>query len=285
MDELNNTGLPEGTSSSGEFDVNAIIAEAERDNASPAEQTPVIAPEQYEFKANGRAVKATREQMLQYASQGYGANTKIGELNKRLVDFESKQKTYDEKYGAIDEYVRQNPKFWDHVTNTWQTARDAQASPITEHTVPPQIIERLQKAESYIQTQAEKEAAQVIEQEDAKLNEHIQSFREQYKDLDWNTPDENGHNLELQVLNFASQRGIKDFETAFKASQYDNLLKRAEERGKEQVAKERVQNGKLGLLGKTTTQAPAKEPGIKQYRRGQSDNDILNEALKELGIN
>ena len=268
---------PSQETSSTEVDVDALIAQAENNGQMvPAEQPKV---QEYEFKANGKSIKAPIDKILQYAAQGHGAPTKIGELNKQIQEAQARQKQYEEKYGPIDEYVRQNPQFWDHVTSTWQTVQ-SKNTPTTGEANP--LIDRLQKTESFIQTLQQREQEQLRQSQDRQLEQQVQSIRESFKDLDWASTNDLGRNLEMQVLTYASEKNL-DFETAFKAMQFDSLIKRAEERGKEQIAKTRVQNNKLGLLGKT--QAP-KQEGFSRLQSGskRSDQDILNEALREAGI-
>jgi hypothetical protein len=277
------------TTGSSDFDVNAILSEIEGQSSNePAQVEAAPAPVQSQptdeitFTANGREIKANLDKIKQYASQGYGASQKIGEFNKKISDYESRLKTYqeyDQKYKPIHEYTEKNPAFWDHVLNTWKEKGAAQETGFDPNNP---IVKELESVKNYIQDQQYQQQLAQRQKEDEQLDAQIKSVRDNFKDLDWNAVNEYGENLETQVIKFATDKKIGDFEAAFKTMQFENLMKRAEEKGKQTLQKEKEKQSKLGLLGKSP--APTGQISQSQNIRNKSENDLFNEALRELGL-
>jgi hypothetical protein len=118
--------------------------------------------------------------------------------------------------------------------------------------------------------------------EDAALESEVSQLRQQHKDLDWNSADENGHSLEQRVLKHASENGINSFRAAFRDYNHDQLLKLTELRAREAAMLERQKVVKSGLLGQSPT--PKKGLQTADNVKGKSYNNLVSEALSELGI-
>jgi hypothetical protein len=86
------------------------------------------------------------------------------------------------------------------------------------------------------QTLAEREQA-AQKSADEKLAQEVQSIREKYKDIDMDSPDENGKSLEAKVLEHAEANGIPSFKAAFNDFYQDQLIARAEAQAKMNVSK------------------------------------------------
>ncbi len=116
--------------------------------------------------------------------------------------------------------------------------------------------------------------------EDQQLDQLVTEIREKYKDIDWDTPDENGKPLEYRVLEFAQENGIKRFDTAFKAFYHDELIQRAEAQAKQNVSKDIQTKSKMGLLG--TTPKPTR--GIQAVKdvKNKSYENIMSEIREEI---
>jgi hypothetical protein len=127
----------------------------------------------------------------------------------------------------------------------------------------------------------EKQAEQK-QKEDAALDSEVSKIMEQHKDLDWTSADESGFTLEQRVLKHANDTGINSFRAAFRDYNHDQLLKLAELRARESAMLERQKVTKNGLLGQSPT--PKKGLQTAENVKGKSYNNLVSEALNELGI-
>lgn len=251
-----------------------------------AEAPVKTAPEEYELTIDGKTIKANMDKLKQWASMGYGAPRKIGELNTKLSELETQMKTHQgvsEKYKPVEEYIQKNPSWWDHVQQEWQKREQFNNNPndpVSQKIS--QLEKQLQDALGYIGQDKEQKQQAQIKAEDSQLDQEVKSIQKEYKDLDWNGLDENGNSLEFRVLKHAHDNGIKSFKTAFRDYLHDQLLQRAQKQAKLDVTNEIQKTKKLGLLGKTS--APLK--GLKGPRadiKSSTYESLLQEALEEIG--
>lgn len=263
--------------------------------ASPKPPADAAQPtaQEIEFIWNGKQVKVpmTDPRVRQWAAQGYDYAQKQQMLKQEMQTLEEQKKLFEQQYSPykqIDEYIQSNPEWWQHVQAQYEAAqaqaqaggakageRDEQAAlaELEKHPVIQQFKEFM------AQQQAEKESQQRAEQ-DKQLTGEIQSIRDQFKDLDWDSPDQDGYSLESRVLKHAVDNGIKSFRAAFRDYNHEHLMKLAEERAKEQVVKDAQKRTKLGLLGQT--QAPLKTISPAEDVKNKSWDQLLKEGLEEL---
>lgn len=255
------------------------------DKAPDAAQTPV---EEWELTVGGKQIKAKRDQIMQWAQQGYTAPGKIAQytreleqLKKQWADNEPKYKEMDTKYGPIDQYVRQNPQFWDHVQRSYEQRNQLMQDPANP------MAGMLTELQTQVQTllqhkqQAEEQQKNLqMQQEDKAYMGTLEQVKKAYPTVDFDSPDESGKSLEYKVIEYAQQEGIKNFKTAFRDFYHDELLKISESKAKESLIKDKQKNTKLGILG--ITPAPTKR--VTSDHKGKSYDDLAQEALEELGI-
>lgn len=248
---------------------------------APASPEPQAAGETFTLNIGGREIVATKEQALKWAQMGYDAPNKIGEYNKKIQEYETKYKPYQE----IDEFARQNPEWWQQVQDLY-AQREAlrqkadPSNPLTQELN--QVKNQLTELAQFKNQILEERVLAQHKQEDSALDAEIKSIREKFADLDWKTVNEQGHDLERQILQYATSRGIGNFNDAFRAYYFDKALSRAEERGKESVGKSIQKQVKAGIIGKSPTPTQViKETSVK----GKSYDALLKESLEELGIN
>lgn len=265
---------------------------SERPERANAEPSPAQQISELEFTWNGKQVKApfSDPRIKQWASQGYDYAQRMADFNRERADFEAQQsklKQSESRYRPVEEYIEKNPQWWQHVNAEWQKiqAGQSQGLPADQAGNNPalaQFEQKLSQVEKFIQSQQEAQAKAQASQEDAALDQEIRSIRESHADLDWSATDQSGKTLELRVLEHAQANKIGSFKAAFKDMMHDELMKRAEARGKESVVKERQKQTKLGLLGKS----PAPKQGITdaQDRRNKSYDQLFAEGLEELGL-
>src|SRR3990167_423613 len=222
---------------------------------------------EYEYNALGKKIKEPLSMVLKRASQGYDYAQKMSEFKKQQDEFQGKFQNYSD----IDSYAQQNPTWWNHVVQAYQT-RDQNGqiqnvnqpnqnqnfnpdSPAVDQPDPfassphfQRVNQELQEMKSWKQQLDSEKAFQAQQVEDSKLDAEIKSIQSNYPNIDFTTPNEEGKSLEFQVLAHMRENGIKSFRVGFRDHQHDQLLSLAQEKAKEKVAKDFQNRTKLGLL-------------------------------------
>ncbi len=296
-------GEPTGDTSG--IDVDALMTEvesgaSERQMSAPEPtaaptQEPAAAPtpSEIEFAWNGKQVKAayTDPRVKQWASQGYDYNQRMEQFKQEREVFEKQQsglKEIESRYKPVEDYIEKNPQWWDHVQKAYQQAMGAAQSQspndptaVVEQKVLKSLEAELGPVKQFIQEQQIKQQTEARQAEDHALETEIKSIREQYRDLDWNSSDESGRPLELRVLEHAAAQNISSFRAAFRDYQHDQLVKLAEERGKQTVVKERQAKTRMGLLGQSPT--PKKGVTAAENVKSKSYDELMAEGAEEYG--
>lgn len=276
-----------------EAEADALIAEAQASEVKggPIEDAPAAPPESvwdgksWAINVGGKeAIPESRDQLIAWAQRGYNAPVKIRELQTQLDQWKSKEAQLNElhgKYNEIDDYVRKNPQFWQHVMQAWQNKGQALQDP--NNPMAGVVSELQQQVQSLVQYKNQIEQQQTAyrtQQEDVQYMSQLEEMKKTYPKVDFDTKGEDGKSLEYRVLEYANENGIKNFKTAFRDFYHDELQKMAIADAQEKSAKERQKATRAGVLGKSTT--PTK--GITSDVRGKSYGDLEREALQELGI-
>lgn len=226
---------------------------------------------EYEFTHNGRPIKAALSKILKWAAQGYDYPQKMAEFTKQRESITALQ----EQYEPMDKWARENPDKWERV----QTLIKAEQEGTVD--LPPEIVQKLQKYDQFIENLEKKEAETRQQAEDQQLEQEITSIREKYKDLDWISADESGKTREQRVLMHAAENNFPTFKAAFLDLFHDDLLSVAQTKAKEELAANKERNAKQGLLA--TKQAPS---GLKREASSSGKQYPKTEdILQELGIN
>lgn len=284
-------------------EINSIVNEIDQPtnqvmpDAAPPETTTENGTETgLVFNANGKEVVAKDiDQLKQYASQGYNYAQLMQDQKIKQSEFESKVNAFNEKFGQyekIDAHAASNPDWWEHVNDSFQKKSEAQfnqntegeegAVDISQNPEFQAMKSQLDGFKSFMDDYNQSKKLEQTRQEDEALNGEIQSIRESFPDLDWETVGPEGKSLEFQVLEHAQGIGTSSFRAAFRDFYHDKLLERAESKGKEVVGKEIQRNNKLGLLGETL--APLKKLQEESNPKNLSYDQLEAEALNELGI-
>lgn len=238
--------------------------------------------DEHAITVGGKEIKATIDKIKRWAEMGYEAPNKLGALQKQLEEYKAKEATLSElekKYGEVDKYARENPQWLETIMTAYQN-RDQQPG----QQGPAKEIVELQNQMKEILTlketlMAERQAAKAKQDEEAYFKD-FNEIKEKYKDIDLESPGEDGKTLEFKILEHAQKNNIPNFKTAFRDYMHDELLSRTEQKAKEKVVSDRVAKSKLGILGTS----PTPKTVVKDYVKGKSYNDLEQEALQELGI-
>lgn len=257
-----------------------------------------IKEESYEFTHAGKPIKATREQILKWAQQGYDYPQKMQKINQDKTTWDNQKKEWEKNWGQykqIDDYAKTNKDWWDHMLKGWQArtsfnpaATAAQTPPGQAVTLPPEVTQKLQFLEQKlsettgfidsVQKEREETKARVS---DEKLDKDIQSIRSELKDLDWETLNEEGKNLETRILEHAQTSGIPTFRAAARDLLFPDLMARATSIGKIAVAKGVQASTKLGILGQSPNSRQVM-PSSNRSMRNTSYEMLEQEAKDEL---
>lgn len=241
-------------------------------------------PQEYTIKVGGKEVKGTIEKLQRWAEMGYDAPNKIGSLQKELDSWKQKESQFKEiegKYGTVDQYVRDNPQWWQFVQSQYEQQQKQMTSDNPMMSTINELKEKLNDISSFKdQILKEKQEMKAMQDDDAYLKEFT-SVKEQYPNIDLVTPDETGKSLEYKILEYASQNGIKKFTTAFRDMMHDQLMSLKEEQAKEKLMSDRVSKTKLGILGTS----PTPKTKSSEYSKSKSYADLERDVLESYGIN
>jgi len=277
---------PNGDGPSVSEDV--IQTKNESQSTGEVSKAPPVEPE-YEYTWSGQKIKAPLSEVLKKASMGHDYAQKMAEFNRQQASIReqlSLSEKLKEQYGQVDEWVRGNPDKWEKLQAVIEAEKAGHGDLDTNHPLYRELQSLKQQLNEKIlpsiQAQEQEKLQLKHEAEDKTLNDEIQSIREKYKDLDWESRDELGRNRELQVLRHAHEHGYKTFKAAFLDLYHDDLEKRAEERGKVSAINERQKLAKTGLLGKTS----APTVGLKKATnvKNKTWSELGREAKEELGL-
>lgn len=261
---------------------NSVMAPKETDIPMSAQAPVEAAPSTHEITVNGKQIAATVDQLKQWASQGHDYSQKMESFKAQQEEFNSKYKSLSE----IDEFAKQNPDWFDHVQDAYNS-RDQQAQQAAQEDTAgdPEITaikETLGDLANFKQEFIASQNRIQREDEDKLLDLEIKSIKDQYKNEDWNTPDENGHTLESRILQHATKIGVDKFSVAFRDHMHDSLITKAREAGKSALGEDLAKKTKLGLLGISST--PTKGLTGAGNVKSKSYDDLLAEAKEEFGI-
>lgn len=261
-----------------------IMGVNQEEVAPEIEAPPTVQPEEFEFTWNGKQIKSNKDNLIKWASQGYDYAQKMNDFNKRLEETNSRYaqaENLQKTYGPVDEWVKQNPEKWESLQSAIHKVQASGENPELLRKLS-SLEEKILNADKFIETLQQKEQEEKQAKIDDELTKEIQSIQEKYKDLDWKSVDESGHDLSWRVCEHAVKNGINSFRAAFRDMLHDDLIKSSEAKGRESLTKERQIKQGVGLLGKT--QAPTKGVMKPNNIKSKSYDDLAREGLEELGI-
>lgn len=257
-------------------------AAPQEESAPPVEAAPQI--QEYEFEAEGRKYRGDIDRLKRWAQQGVSAPNKIGEIAKKLSDYESRFKeyeTYDKTYKPIDEWAKANPDKWQSLFQQWQQSQygvQANQDPSQQYKIPPELLQKIEAHDQDLSAWKQEKQEQKIQMADQSLDGEINSIRKQYSNIDFDAPNEAGSSLELQILEHATRNGIPSFRAAFRDYCFDQVQKMSESKGRENTGI--PAKTKAGLLGKDPTPTGKKGPDL----RSRSYDQIHQYILEDMGL-
>lgn len=261
--------------------VNELLSDGEGNAEIPMSNQPQ--PQKFKFQAGGKDIEASQEELIKWAQMGYNYPQQKAEFNKQIEAFKAQQAEFEQRqkqftpFMEIDKYARENPQWWEMVSNEYAKAQQG----ITQETSPEiaalkEEIAELRKFRDELQSE---KSAQQLEKEDKELAGEVESIRKSYPNIDFDTPDESGANLEMRVLKHAMDNNIASFKVAFRDYYHDQLVAKAEIKGKETLSQELGQKSKLGILSETSK--PTRGFQDATNVKSKSYEDLMREGIEE----
>lgn len=266
--------------------------EPEPETAAPEPETP----SGHTLKYKGKDETYPLEKIIQFAQQGRDYSEKMRELKLMREEIDQTRQKYPEdlvtrisRYGEIENYIKQNPAWWDHLNQQWQARESFQGqgntgAPLTHDPVIQNLLQTVEGLQQKATVAEQREQALKLSQEDESLDSEISGYREKYSHFDWKTVDENGFDLERRILDHAVKMGLtkpEQFRVAANDYLHDEHLKRAQLSAKETVGKQIQKTNKLGL-GPVTDRRTMPIKGV-QNVSNKSWDDVAAAAIEAMG--
>lgn len=290
MADFDQNSIP-GNAAEAEALIESFQAPEGRETAPPE---AAASPTEYSIPYRGKDEKYPIEKILEFANQGRDYAQKMRDYNAQKQQWDSQttaQKTkwaeLEQKlgrYSEVEEYIKKDPTWWDHVQKSWQEKVSGQAPGANASPDP-----RFQKLEETVNKLAstfeQREQAQLAQKEDQTLDLKVSEYREKYPQFDWTTVDGDGLDLEKRILDHAVKMGLnkpEHFTVAANDYLHEEHLKRAGESAKTGVGKHLEKVNKLGL-------GPVTDKPTMQMKRvnnvsSKSWEEISQEAQAAAGI-
>lgn len=242
----------------------------------------------FELELDGKKVQASKENLLKWAQERYDLQKKLENIKQQQTQFDLEKKSIEDlrtkytPYEEVDKFIKDNPQWWAMVEQQYQKAQqDAENTGINNELLKP-VMSELQTLKQFREEiQTERENLKKLN-EDRQLDTEIQSVRKQYSNLNWDEVNASGKTLEQQIIDYAIEKNIPSFSTAFRDKFFDQLTSMKSAQAKEQAAKEiHEQKVKQGIVGKTAE--PTKVPNEKKIAK-MSWNDLAQQAMRDVGL-
>jgi len=213
----------------------------------------------------GKEVEEDLATILQRASGGYHYAQNMGEYNKLMETYNTEHKpgieaanTLKDKYGKLEDYAKENPEWYDHWTNAYETRHTGlpsgevlpdQQQPNMQNMFKDMLSQELGPIKEYMTSQQLQLQNAEFSAQDNAFGKVVEDTRKAHPNVDFDHTDPaTGKSLEHQTLEYMKQTGIDDFNTAFKAYYHDNLVKMQVEAAIQQRDKTEVDRRKSGIV-------------------------------------
>ncbi len=254
------------------------------------------------YKANGKEVTEPLSTIIQRASMGYNYAQLMQQHKQREAEIAAREQQISQqaqKWQQYDEYAGQNPEWADYVRSQWESrfnfggqnqnqgSFDQQQGfqqPQVNSSLPPEVQKELAEMRSFVNQYKVEQQARMQAEQDAALNEEVQSIQNQYPQIDLRATDPmTGESLEQQILRHAQANGISSFRAAFRDMMFDKLTAQAQTQAKETVARQMQQQVKSGFLGQSPTPL-VNQQGSQVDLSRHSYHSLMDVAARELGL-
>lgn len=248
--------------------------------------------EKYTIKRGGKEIELelTPEKRLSLLQQGHDYSEKMREFRLQREQFEKERQAIEarktdlerlKQYQDVEQYIKKDPSWWEHVRSQYAQRLQEQSG---NASLPPAIMEKIEGVSEFVSQLKEERTQEARAKEDGELDSVISDYKAKHPDLDWSAKDEQGRDLERQIIDHAIELGIskpKGFLAAANDYLFDKHVERAKLSAKGEVGKQLQKQTKLGL-GPVTATRTAKP--VAKNLTNLSYEEINKLALKELGL-
>jgi hypothetical protein len=233
-----------------------------------------------EMTVNGEKILVDDEAKYdQWAQQGRHYSQQMAELNQQKAEWEAEKAGLQSKldqYREVDNYAKENPEWWNHVEQNYNSRDAQQLTPEIKAALEPVLKDFSEVKEFANKLQIERQE-ELAKKEDEALKLEVSTLSKEYPEIDFTAADPSGQSFELQILKHAEAQGIPSFRAAFLDYHQGQLQKIYEARGRKAADDAIAQRNKAGILGRT--QAPTKgQADMLVNPRNKSWDDVLSEA-------
>jgi hypothetical protein len=248
-----------------------------------------------EFTANGRQVSVNDESKYdKWAQQGYNYSQQMEAFNKEKSDFEAQRTQWSQenetrlsRFAEVDKFAQENPDWWNHVENSWNTRETHGMAPEIQDAVNKVLEPHLAEVsemkkfvhEQHVRQEEEKAAA-----EDAELQAQYKALQDEFPEIDFTAVDDTGQSFEAQIVNHANAHGLPTIKAAFLDYHHAHLQNLYVQRGMKQAEDARAKQNKAGILGRTPAPTQNGLADTLANPRNKSWEDVEKEAAAALGI-
>ena len=205
-------------------------------------------------------VPPTREQLVNWAQQGYGYSQRAAELNTREAALKKLEESTGQ-YQKLAEAFDANPQFKQQIMKLYQDtisgaaaaqAAGDQSGVQANNDILKQIQPLIQQAVAPFQQKAQQfdefQKQMANRAADESLTKEMEALKEKYKEHDWNTEDEGGHTLMWRILNLANDKGLTDPEDGYRLYMFNNVAERSRADALRGEAKRIEEQKRLGVV-------------------------------------
>jgi hypothetical protein len=250
------------------------------------------------YRASNRDLEEPLSVIIQRAQRGYDYAQLVNEHKQRetsLTQKEQQLKDLESKWKPYDEFANTNPEWADHVRNAWENrfgfqSTNSQLSPSANQqssALPPEIAKELNDLKSFRDEFMREKALKQEAEEQKALHSEIEKVKSSYADIDFGYSDPaTGKTLEMQVLEHGINKGINNFEAAFRDYYHQQLIDRAVMKSKEQLVKDQQQRTKTGFVteGQANMMQSSQPQSGSGSLRNRSYADLIGQGWKDLGV-
>jgi hypothetical protein len=257
----------------------------------PTEQ-PNIDDPTYDIVWKGENRTLPLSKIKSLAQQSFDYNEKMREFNIERRSFETeKNQTIEtqkslEYLQQVDTWAKENPELWQQAQNAFEANKQGQQVDNNQMNNP--VLAKLQQQvellQSTITKQQEETKIRQEEQSDFELNKVTQEYQDKNPHLDWVGKNELGLSLRDRIDQHAIDQGINNFRAAANDYLFEDHIKNAEMKAKEDAGTKIKQASKLGLGPVTPVPIGTLTKRAVKDVYNSSYEDLGNEALRELGI-
>jgi len=239
-----------------------------------------------EITVNGEKIVVDDEAKYdQWAQQGRHYSQQMAELNQQRQAWEQEKADMQSRlnrYQEVDSYAKENPEWWNHVEQNYNSRDAGQLTPEIKAALEPVLKDFSEVKEFANKLQIERQE-ELAKKEDEALKQEVSNLSKEYPEIDFTAAGQDGQSFELQILKHAEAQGIPSFRAAFLDYHQGQLQKIYEARGRKAAEDAIAQRAKQGILGRT--QAPTQaNTDMLVNPRNKSWDDVLSEAKEAMSI-